>query len=280
VKIDAMRVGKVYLVGAGPGDPELLTLRAARVLRTADAVVYDHLAAPSILDLAPRHAQRVYAGKQRGKHALAQEEINRLLVRLASGGATVIRLKGGDPYVFGRGGEEAEALAAAGIPFEVVPGVTAATGAAAYAGFPLTHRNCAQTLVFVTGHLKDGSMNLDWPALARPAQTVVVYMGLQGLPILCRELVAHGLPAATPAAVVERATTAAQRVVCGTLETLPLLAAAAGVAPPTLIVIGEVVRLRPQLDWFTAKSDAERAESPLVPSIRRTTERECAEAST
>jgi uroporphyrin-III C-methyltransferase/precorrin-2 dehydrogenase/sirohydrochlorin ferrochelatase len=252
----ALRTGKVYLVGAGPGDPDLLTLRAARVLRAADVVVFDHLAAAAILELAPRRARRIYAGKQRGNHALPQGEINRLLVRLAAGGATVIRLKGGDPYVFGRGGEEAEALADAGIPFEIVPGVTAATGAAAYSGIPLTHRDCAQACVFVTGHLKDGTMNLDWPALARPAQTVVVYMGLAGLPILARELVAHGLPGATPAAVVEQATTRDQRVVCGTIETLPALAAAAGVAPPTLIIVGEVVRLRPKLDWFTSRAVA------------------------
>ena len=242
--------GTVYLVGAGPGDPELLTLRAAALLPQADVIVYDHLVAPAILDLARADAERIYAGKVRGNHALPQQDLNLLLARLAKAGKVVVRLKGGDPYTFGRGGEEVETLAEHGVPFEVVPGITAAAGVAAYAGIPLTHRAYAQACVFVTGHLQDGSMGLDWPALARPRQTVVIYMGLLGLPTLCRELMAHGLPADWPAAIVMQGTTASQRTVTGTLATLPELAAAARVKAPTLIIVGEVVRLRDKLSWF------------------------------
>ena len=252
-----VRPGTVYLVGAGPGDPELLTVRAAALLPLADVVVYDHLVAPSILALARDGAELIYAGKQRGNHALPQQDLNLLLVRLARAGKVVLRLKGGDPYTFGRGGEEVAALAEHGVPFEVVPGVTAAAGVAAYAGIPLTHRDYAQACVFVTGHLQDGSMGLDWPALARPRQTVVVYMGLLGLPTLCRELIHHGLPADWPAAIVMQGTTARQRTIEGTLATLPGLAAAAELKAPTLIIIGEVVKLRRQLSWFeTARDDA------------------------
>jgi uroporphyrin-III C-methyltransferase/precorrin-2 dehydrogenase/sirohydrochlorin ferrochelatase len=246
------RSGQVYIVGSGPGNPELLTLRAFKLLQLAEVVLYDHLVAPEIVALARPGAELIYVGKQRSNHSLPQSEISQLLIGLARQGKRVLRLKGGDPFIFGRGGEELEALAAAGIAFEVVPGVTAATGVAAYAGIPLTHRDYAQACVFVTGHLKDGTMNLDWPALARPNQTIVVYMGLLGLPVLCQQLVVHGLPAATPAAVVQQGTTREQRVVCGTLETLPLQAFKAGLAPPTLIIVGEVVKLREQLAWFQA----------------------------
>lgn len=249
--------GTVYLVGAGPGDPELLTLRAAALLPQADVIVYDHLVAPAILDLARDGAERIYAGKQRGNHALPQQDLNLLLVQLAQEGKVVVRLKGGDPYTFGRGGEEVETLSLHGVPFEVVPGVTAAAGVAAYAGIPLTHRAYSQACVFVTGHLQDGSMGLDWPALARPRQTVVIYMGLHGLPTLCKELMAHGLPADWPAAIVMQGTTAQQRTVSGTLATLPELAAAARLKAPTLIIVGEVVRLRHQLAWFEAPLDEE-----------------------
>ncbi len=242
--------GEVWLVGTGPGDPELLTVKAVRLIGEADVVLYDHLVSASIMALVPESAERIYVGKQRAHHALRQEAINALMVRLARAGRRVLRLKGGDPFVFGRGGEEIEELAAHGVTFQVVPGITAALGAAAYAGIALTHRDHAQACTFVTGHLQDGSMNLDWPALARPRQTVVVYMGLLGLPTLCAQLVEHGRAPDTPAAVVEAATTPAQRVVTGTLATLPALAAAARLSSPTLIIVGEVVQLREKLRWF------------------------------
>lgn len=246
--------GWVYLVGAGPGDPDLLTRKAARLIAEADVIVHDNLVTPAILELVRPDAERIYAGKQRGDHALAQEEINHLLVRLAKMGRRVVRLKGGDPYIFGRGGEEVETLAADGIPFEVVPGVTAAAGVAAYAGIPLTHRDHAQACVFVTGQLQDGSMNLDWPGLARRRQTVVIYMGLSGLPVLCEKLMEHGLPPDWPAAIVQRGTQPGQRTVTGTLATLPALAAAAQLRAPTLIIVGTVVTLRDKLRWFDEHS--------------------------
>jgi len=251
--------GTVYLVGAGPGNPDLLTLRAAKLLAAADVVVYDRLVGADVLALARPAARRIYVGKASGHHSLPQDEINALLVRLAADGGRIVRLKGGDPFVFGRGGEEALTLVAHGIPFEVVPGVTAAAGVAAYAGIPLTHRDHAHAVTLVAGHLKDGTMALDWPALARPGQTVVVYMGLAGLPLLCRELVAHGLPAATPAAIVESATTPRQRIVTGTLADLPALAAAAQLEPPTLIIVGDVVRLADKLSWFVPAAPAQAA---------------------
>jgi uroporphyrin-III C-methyltransferase len=242
--------GTVYLVGAGPGDPELLTQRAARLIGDVDAIVYDNLVSSDILDMARPDAERIYAGKQRGNHALPQDDLNLLLVKLAQKGKRVMRLKGGDPYTFGRGGEEVETLFAHGVPFEVVPGITAAAGVAAYAGIPLTHRDYAQACVFVTGHLKDGTMNLDWVGLARPRQTVIIYMGLHGLPYLCEQLVKHGLPTDWPAAIVQQGTTANHRVVTGTLATLPQLAEAAHLKAPTLIIIGEVVKLHHKLVWF------------------------------
>jgi uroporphyrin-III C-methyltransferase/precorrin-2 dehydrogenase/sirohydrochlorin ferrochelatase len=245
--------GIVHLVGAGPGDPDLLTLRAAQLLRDAEVVVYDHLVSDAVLGFVNPRAERLYAGKQQGLHALSQDQINALLVALARRGKRVLRLKGGDPFVFGRGGEEAEFLAHHGVRFEVVPGVTSASGAASYAGIPLTHRDHARAVVFVTGHLKNGSTDLDWPMLARPHQTVVIYMGVTRLAEICGELVAHGLDPATPAAVIERATTPEQRVVTGTVGTLPAIAASERVKPPALIVIGEVVRLRPSLDWFATR---------------------------
>ena len=240
--------GFVSLVGAGPGDPELLTLRALRVMQSASVVLYDHLVSPQLVDLVRRDAERIYVGKEQDNHALPQGEINALMARLAREGKRVVRLKGGDPFIFGRGGEEIEALLEQGIAFEVVPGITAAVGAAAYAGIPLTHRDHAQACVFVTGHLRDGTAQLDWAALTRPRQTVVVYMGVGGLAQICRGLVEHGLPASMPAALVEKATLPQQRVTEGTLASLP--GQTGDAKPPALLIVGEVVSLRRRLAWF------------------------------
>ncbi|HEY6512143.1 MAG TPA: uroporphyrinogen-III C-methyltransferase [Burkholderiaceae bacterium] len=241
----ATRPAKVTLVGAGPGDPELLTLKAARVLREARVVLYDHLVGNEVLDLVPKQSHRIYVGKQSGCHTLSQEAIIELMLRLARSGRPVVRLKGGDPFIFGRGGEEAQALAEAGVPFEVIPGISAAQGAAASAGMPLTHRDHACSVVFTTGHLRgDGhTLELDWESLARPRQTVVIYMGVATLPIICEQLIQHGLPPDTPAAVVERATRPDERTIDGTLETLPALARVHEVKSPALIVIGAVAAL-------------------------------------
>lgn len=247
---DNVQRGEVYLVGGGPGDPDLLTFRALRLMQKADVVVYDNLVSKQVLDMTRRDATRIYAGKKRNDHTLPQEQINDLLVKLAKEGKRVLRLKGGDPFIFGRGGEEIETLAEHGIPFQVVPGITAASGVASYAGIPLTHRAHAQSCTFVTGHLKDGSMDLDWDALARPKQTIVVYMGLHGLASLCEQLVAHGLSEATPAAIVQQGTTQNQRALTGTLATLPSIAEAAKLQAPTLIIVGGVVTLREKLSWF------------------------------
>ena len=236
-------LGRVALVGAGPGDAELITLKGARLLGQADVVVYDNLVGDGIIDLARPGAERIFVGKMAGNHTLPQEDICQLLVDLARAGKSVVRLKGGDPFVFGRGGEEIDVLQAAGIPVDIVPGVTAALGAAAAFGFPLTHRDHAQSCVFVTGHLKDHSVDLDWPALARPDQTVVIYMGVTGLDIISERLQNAGLPGDTPAALVYRATWPNQRIYPGTLAMLPAIAAEHKVKPPTLIVIGSVVGL-------------------------------------
>jgi uroporphyrin-III C-methyltransferase/precorrin-2 dehydrogenase/sirohydrochlorin ferrochelatase len=242
--------GIVYLVGAGPGDPDLLTLRALRLIQAAEVVLYDNLVSAAVLELIPAATEKIYVGKERSLHTLPQEGINALLVRLAREGKQVVRLKGGDPFIFGRGGEEIESLMEHGVAFEVVPGVTAALGVAAYAGIPLTHRDYAQSCLLVTGHLKDNSVNLDWPALARPRQTLVIYMGLLALETICTQLMAHGLPANTPAAVIQQGTTASQKVVTGTLSNLYERVTAAQLKAPTLIIVGGVVTLREKLNWF------------------------------
>jgi uroporphyrin-III C-methyltransferase/precorrin-2 dehydrogenase/sirohydrochlorin ferrochelatase len=243
-------IGEVYLVGAGPGDPDLLTFRALRLLQMADVVVYDRLVATPILDLARREAERIYVGKERDNHTLTQESINHLLVRLAKEGKRVVRLKGGDPFIFGRGGEEISTLMDNGVNFQVVPGITAAAGCASYSGIPLTHRDYAQSVVFVTGHLRDGSVDLNWKALAHPHQTIVFYMGLHGVGIVSRELTRHGLSPSTPVALIQQGTTQNQRVIITDLARLEATVKLEQLKPPTIIIVGEVVELHEKLSWF------------------------------
>ncbi|MCP5164737.1 MAG: uroporphyrinogen-III C-methyltransferase [Pseudomonadales bacterium] len=247
--------GEVYLLGAGPGDPDLLTFKALRLLQSADVVLYDRLVAPAIVDLARRDAERIYVGKSRADHALPQGQINTLLLTLAQQGKRVVRLKGGDPFIFGRGGEEIELLAQHRIPFQVIPGITAASAAACYAGIPLTHRDHAQSVRFVAGHLRDGSLDHDWTQFLSEQETLVFYMALVGLPVICEELQRHGRSADTPVALVERATTEQQRVITGTLGTMAGIIGRHQPQPPTLVIIGSVVRLHERLAWFGEAPD-------------------------
>ncbi len=243
--------GEVYLVGAGPGDPDLLTFRALRLMQRADVVLYDRLVGKDILDLMRRDAERIYVGKLPEQHTMAQEDISQLLVDLAKQGKRVLRLKGGDPFIFGRGGEEIELLAENDIPFQVVPGITAASGCSAYAGIPLTHRDHAQSCVFVTAHGKDGVLGLDWDVLLRPAQTVAVYMGLSSLQFLSQQFIERGADPQTPAAIIDNGTRANQRVAVGTIADLHQIAVQQAMTGPSMIIIGEVVRLRDKLRWFS-----------------------------
>ncbi|KAF0809195.1 siroheme synthase [Alcanivorax sp. S71-1-4] len=236
--------GHVWLVGAGPGDPELITVRALRLLQQADVVVYDRLVAPALLAHCRRGARRLYVGKRSGAHSVPQQDINALLVREAQAGRCVVRLKGGDPFVFGRGGEEMLALQAAGVPVSVVPGISAAHGCAAATGIPLTHRDLADGVTFITAHRRDGAAGTDWAALAaQPSRTLVCYMGLSELARISEQLIAHGLPASTPAALICHGTTAAQRAVRCRLDTLDETAQRAAMASPCLLIIGQVVAL-------------------------------------
>ena len=249
-KVALRNQGEVYLVGAGPGDPELLSFKALRLMQRADVVIYDRLVSEPIMNLLRQDAEKIYVGKQRADHAMPQENINELLARLALEGKKVLRLKGGDPFIFGRGGEEIESLINDDIPFQIVPGITAASGCASYAGIPLTHRDYSQACIFVTGHLRDGTVNLNWEMLAHEKQTLVFYMGMHGSKIICEELIKHGLKKTTPAALIVKGTTTDQKVIIGDLSSMPKIIQENKIIPPTLLIIGDVVKLHNKLKWF------------------------------
>lgn len=249
--------GEVYLLGAGPGDPDLMTFKAQRLLQSADVVLYDRLVAPGIVEMARRDAQRIYVGKARSDHTVPQQQINEMLVSLAQQGKRVVRLKGGDPFIFGRGGEEIELLAQHGIPFQVIPGITAASAAACYSGIPLTHRDHAQSVRFVAGHLKDGTLDQAWQDFQSDTETLVFYMGLVGLPVICKQLQRYGRSPETPIALVERASTPQQRVITGTLATMVAIVEREKPRAPTLIIVGNVVRLHATLAWFGEEPQAD-----------------------
>ena len=244
--------GEVYLVGAGPGDPDLLTFRALRLMQQADIVLYDRLVHPDIIELVRRDAQKIYVGKERDHHVVRQNEINQLLVKYAKEGNRVLRLKGGDPFIFGRGGEEIETLVDENVTFQVVPGITSASGCSAYSGIPLTHRDYAQSCIFVTGHLKDGELVLNWEKLIQPNQTIVFYMGLVSIKIICKQLIKYGLEKNTLSAIVQQGTTQNQKVFTTTVEKMPELVEKERPSPPTIFIIGNVVQLRDKLNWFSA----------------------------
>ncbi|SES20903.1 uroporphyrin-III C-methyltransferase / precorrin-2 dehydrogenase / sirohydrochlorin ferrochelatase [Vreelandella subterranea] len=250
IQDDACMQGRVSLVGAGPGDPELLTLKAFKRLQHADVVLHDRLVSDEILALLPSRVQQFYVGKARSSHSVPQEGINQALVDWARAGNRVVRLKGGDPFIFGRGGEELETLIEAGVPVEVIPGITAASGCAAYAGIPLTHRDHAQSVRFVTGHLKNGECDLDWQTLAHPGQTLVFYMGLGSVDVICKALITHGMADDTPLALIEQGTTQQQQTHIGSLRALPDTFYSGHIKPPTLLIVGHVVSLNAQLAWF------------------------------
>ncbi len=251
---DGTQRGAVYLIGAGPGDPDLMTFKALRLLQRADVVLYDRLVGPGIVEMARRDAEKMYVGKQRAEHAMPQSEINATLLSLAQQGKRVARLKGGDPFIFGRGGEEIEGLMAAGVEFEVVPGITAASGAACYGGIPLTHRDYAQSVRFITGHTRNYTLDLTWADYLNPSETLVFYMGLAGLSIIAQSLIGAGRDPETPTAVVEKATLPQQRVLAATLATIEERVAQEQPQAPTLLIIGDVVRLHPTLGWYDGVS--------------------------